>query len=336
MRFDFPLALLLLLLIPLLLARPRGGARSRLLRFSTRVALDEITPSARMTLRRPLLGFLKALSYTLFVIALARPQTGTTFAEVATSGRDIMLALDVSASMQAMDFFIEDERVDRLTALKKVVKEFIDGRPGDRMGLVVFGEEAFTQCPLTIDHDVLKEFVDALEVGMAGNGTAIGNALAVSLKRIRELDAESKVVVLVTDGKNNSGSVTPGEAAKAADELGITIHAIGIGSSDPAPFPVQGPFGITTLRSQPMEYDEETLLQIAQATGGQYFNARDLEKLREVYKQIDLLEEREEEAFQFIEYEEHFLGFLLAGLAFYFLWLLASSTLFLIIPEESA
>ncbi len=334
MRFDFPLAFCLLAFLPLILGWGRSKMGARKLHFESAVALDKLTPSTRMTLRGPLLGSLRALSFTLLVVALARPQTGTSFTEIANSGRDIILALDVSASMQAMDFFVDDTRVNRLTALKQVVKEFIDERPGDRIGLVVFGEEAFTQCPLTIDHDVLKQFVDALETGMAGNGTAIGNALAVSLKRIRNLDSDSKVIVLVTDGKNNSGSVTPGEAALAAKDLNIVVHTIGIGSSDAAPFPVKGPFGITTYQNQPMEYDSETLEQIAKTTGGQSFNARDLEGLKAVYKQIDQLEEREEEAFQFIEYEEHFAPFLIAGTLGYLLLLLLSSTFFLVIPEE--
>ncbi|MCB0344555.1 MAG: VWA domain-containing protein [Bdellovibrionales bacterium] len=335
MRFELPLALILLAFTPLILGWGRRKTFERKLHFSSWVPLTELIPSTRMTLRQPVLQTLRALSYILFVIALARPQTGTSFSEVATTGRDIILSLDVSASMQAMDFFINDDRVDRLTALKKVVKEFIDKRPGDRIGLVVFGEEAFTQCPLTVDHDVLKQFVDALETGMAGNGTAIGNALAVSLKRIRDLDSESKVIVLVTDGKNNSGSVTPGEAALAAKELKIVVHTIGIGSSEPAPFPVRGPFGITTYRNQPMEYDGETLENIAKVTGGHSFNAKDLEGLKSVYEQIDQLEEREEEAFQFIEYEEHFATFLILGIVALFGLIFLSSTVFLIIPEES-
>ncbi|MCB0359288.1 MAG: VWA domain-containing protein, partial [Bdellovibrionales bacterium] len=272
-ELGYPLALGLLVFLPLLIERGSGGTlfqrrEQPALAQTSVVSFSAIPPSTLQTLRAPALSFLRLAAFSLLVFALARPRTTHFFSEVETSGRDILLALDVSGSMQAMDFFIDNERVSRLAALEHVVDLFIDGRRGDRMGLVVFGAEAYTQCPLTLDHAVLKRFVDSLEIGMAGQGTAIGNALAVSLKQLRTIDSKSKVIILVTDGKNNSGVVTPTEAALLAKELGIKIHTIGIGSDDPAPMPVRGLLG-TRLIMQDMEWDEEQLKEIAAKSGGE-------------------------------------------------------------------
>ena len=334
MRFDSPLFLLFLLLIPILIKsrstintpKPQG------LSFSSRTDIRGLPKSLRNRLKQPILGFCFLAAYCLFVIALARPQTGSSYTETESSGRDIMLALDISGSMQALDFFIDSQRVDRLNALKYVVNKFVDGRAGDRMGLVVFADQAFTQCPLTLDHNVLKEYLKATQIGMAGQATAIGDALAIATKRIKDIEAESKVIVLVSDGKNNAGSVDPLEAAKIAATHKIKIHTIGIGSQGYAPFPVQTVFGSVRLVQRNLEFDEQTLKEIARLTGGQYFNAKDLSGLENIYKAIDSLEKREEQTFQYVEYEEHFLPVLLLGLVFLVLYEILAATIFQTIP----
>lgn len=329
MEFASPAAFLLLPLVALLI-EPRLGRNA--VRFAPTSRLGSLIPSTRITLYRPLMSTVRVIAALLLIVALARPRTGTAFVETDETGRDIILALDLSGSMQAMDFFLDERRVNRLTALQHVVKKFIDRRRGDRMGLIVFGEDAFTQVPLTLDHDVLQQFVDRLEVGIAGQGTAIGTGLAVALKQIKEIPAESKVIVLVTDGKNNSGSISPREAARIAEKLGVKIHAVGIGGAGPAPFPVQGFFGGTTLINRDMEYDEETLRDIAKISGGEYFNAKDLSGLEKVYEEINELEERHERTMQFIQYEEKFMPYLIGGALLLLLAQFFAATFFLKVP----
>ncbi|OVE79746.1 hypothetical protein BVY02_02370 [bacterium J17] len=335
LSFATPLALALLIAAPLFLEE---GVRKRFFRrlgfrrlaqygnaiaFSSGVEIEPSKQSWKIRTRGFVLSSLSLFSFCLLVVALARPQTSTSFAEITASGRDIMLVLDISGSMQAMDFSINNKRVDRLTALQAVTKEFIRKRKGDRMGLVVFGEQAFTQCPLTLDQRVLSQYVDALEIGMAGTGTAIGDAIAVALKRIKEIKSDSKVLILVTDGKDNTGTISPGEAAKIAKKLGVKIYTIGIGGNEPAPFPIRSMFGGVQLVYKEMEFDEKTLISIAEETGAKYFHAKNTDKLQDVYKEIDSLEERKETRYEYIDHEEQFLSFLLLGI----ILLLAHETL---------
>jgi len=200
------------------------------------------------------------------------------------------------------------------------------------MGLVVFGNNAFTQCPLTLDHNILENFVDYLEIGMAGSGTAIGSALAVALKRVKTIDSDSKVIVLVTDGKSNSGEVRPEEAAELAKNFGVKVYTVGIGGPGAAPFPTRSFFGGSGLRNQMMEFDEETLIQIAKVTGAQYFRADDLESLSQIYKEIDKIEERKEETEINVSYQDQFLPWLKAGLALLLGYVLLSNTIFRRVP----
>lgn len=330
MEFAHPYAFLLLALLPLL--RP-GKPRHSLL-FGSPTQISSLPPAARATLRTPLLTLLTIISALALIVALARPRMGSSFHETEVSGRDIILTLDLSGSMQAMDFFVEKERVNRLVALQSVVKKFIDERPGDRIGLVVFGQDAFTQTPLTLDHEVLKSFVDLLEIGLAGEDTAIGTALAIALKQVKDIASKSKVIVLVTDGKNNAGAITPREAARAASELGVKVHTIGIGGSGEAPFPVRNLFGGTSLSPRRVEYDERTLVEIAAMTGGQYFNAKDLSGLEDVYNEISKLEERVDKTHEYVHYEEQFFAFLLIGLVGVVLTAALRVTVFQVIPGD--
>ena len=337
MHFDSPFALLLLGLLPFLLDLPLGDrANSRTsepmgLGFATPVLFRKLPRSKRVVERRRVLMSLRAIAFVSLVVALARPQTSVSFNEVEESGRDIMLTLDISGSMKALDFYIDSKRVDRLTALKSVVSEFILKRKGDRLGLVIFGSDVFTQCPLTMDYRVLIEFVAGLEIGMVGEGTALGDGIGIAVKRLKEIPGNSKVIVLVTDGVKTAGTLEPREAADIAAREGIKIHTIGIGGNKPAPFPAQDIFGRATFDYRPVELDEQTLIEVAKVTGGQYFNAEKTEALQGVYAEISALEERTEKSTAFTEYEEHFLPFVLSGLVCVFLAELLCATRYLVV-----
>lgn len=330
MRFETPLAFLFLVFLPLVLEPGQRRAfllyfgldallLKRSLRFSSPLPITELEKEARnasFRVRRGelILSLFRAASFIALIIALARPQLGTSYREVESSGRDIILTLDLSGSMRALDFFIDKKRVDRLTALKAVVNDFIEKRKGDRMGLIVFAEQVFTQCPLTSDHAALKQFLFSLEIGMAGESTAIGDAIAVSLKRISTIKSDSKVIILVTDGASNAGNLQPLEAAQMAKKLGVKIYTIGIGGNELAPFPMKDMFGITRLVEQKLDFDEKTLQEIARVTDGRYFNAKDTSQLQEIYGEIDKLEERVEKRHEYMEYEERYLPWTIAAL----------------------
>jgi len=330
MQFANQLAFLL---IPILLLFLWALRRTRhTLLFKSRARLTRLPKPIRVVFRGPVLGVLYGVGFLALTIALARPQHGTKFTETEESGRDIVVAVDSSGSMKAMDFQLEGNRVNRLTALKSVVTEFVERRRGDRVGLVVFGDEAFVQCPLTNDTFVLKEFISALEIGMAGEQTAIGDALAISLKMLREIKSESKVIVLVTDGANTAGSITPLEAATLAADLGMRVHTIGIGGNSVAPFPVRTFYGQTRLINRQVRFDEETLRDIADKTGGKYYLAANTDQLQNVYKEIDRLEERIAKSYVYVEYEEQFELPLILGFSLLALALLLQTSVFATIP----
>jgi Ca-activated chloride channel family protein len=207
--------------------------------------------------------------------------------------------------MRAMDFEKNHQPVDRLTVVKDVVSEFIDSREFDRMGMVVFGNEAFTQCPLTLDHDILHSFLNKLQIGVAGDSTAIGSAIGISVKRLKDLESKSKVIILLTDGRNNSGNITPFQAAEIAKTYGIKIYTVGVGTTGQAPFPINTPFGRKMLM-QRVEIDEDSLKKIAEQTGGRYFRATDSDSLKQIYAQIDSLEKSEVRWIDHSEYRELF------------------------------
>jgi len=216
---------------------------------------------------------------------------------------DIMLCLDTSGSMQALDFKLDGKPVSRLTAVKKVVSEFIKKRKTDRIGLVVFGQDAFTQSPLTVDKGLLLGLVDRMEVGMAGDRTDIGSAIAIGGKRLKDLKAKSKILILLTDGVHNTGDLTPEQAAEAVRTLGIKIYTIGVGGNGPAPFRVKTPFG-TRIIQQMVELDEKTLKEIAKTGNGRYFRAADTKQLAEIYGMIDREEKTEVKVKEFFHFRE--------------------------------
>jgi len=251
----------------------------------------------------------RVLVIALIIIAIARPQSTLSWRNEESEGIDIVLALDVSSSMLARDF-----QPDRLEAAKDLAIQFIAGRHNDRIGLVVFSGESFTQCPLTTDQAVLINLFRDLRCGMIEDGTAIGMGLATAVNRLKDSDAKSKVIILLTDGVNNQGSIAPATAAELAQTFGIRVYTIGVGTEGMAPSPVVTPFGVQ-FRNMLVEIDEEILQLIADDTGGEYFRATNNDKLKQIYEQIDQLEKSKIEVKEFSQKDEEFLAFIIiAGL----------------------
>ena len=274
---------------------------------------------------------LRLFAISLFIMALARPQEGQKRTEILSMGVDIMLALDTSGSMKALDFIQNDKRDTRLTMVKDVVSKFIENRTNDRMGMVVFGSEAYTQCPLTLDQNILQSFLRKLDIGMAGDSTAIGSAIGIAVKRLKDLKSDSKLIILLTDGRNNAGNLAPLQAAQTAKAFGIKIHTIGVGTRGKAPFLVNSIFGQRYVY-QEVDIDEVTLKEISKITGGQYFRATDLESLKLIYKKIDQMEKSEVKIFDHSEYTELFHYFLIPAILILFLEVTLSNTLFRRLP----
>lgn len=295
------------------------------IRISSTAPVFKAPRSIRHYLRH-LVFLSEIIAIAFFVVVLARPQSSRNWENVTTEGIDIMIALDISSSMLAQDF-----QPNRLEAAKDVAMEFISGREYDRMGLVVFSGEAFTQCPLTTDRAVLLNLFKDIQSGMIEDGTAIGNGLATSVARLKDSDAISRVVILLTDGENNSGEVAPVTAAEIAKTFGIRVYTVGVGSEGTAPYPVQTPYGIQ-LRDMEVKIDEETLQEIAQITDGRYFRATSNTKLEEIYQEIDQLEKSKIEVREFSRKSEEFLPFALAGILFLVLSLILRNTIFRSIP----
>lgn len=267
----------------------------------------------------------------LLVLAAARPQFYNVSREIQSSGVDIMLCLDTSGSMQALDFTLGGEPVSRLTAVKKVVNEFIRKREMDRIGLVVFGTEAFTQSPLTLDKGLLMDLVKRMKIGIAGEKTAIGSAIAVGGKRLKDLKAKSKILILLTDGRQTAGGLTPREAAEAVYAMGIKIYTIGVGGTEPAPFPVQTPFGTKIIR-QRVDLDEGTLMKIAEISHGQYFRAAETDQLQDIYNIIDQQEKTDVKVKEFFHYKELYAWFLVPSILLLILEIAMCTTVLRTIP----
>jgi len=250
---------------------------------------------------RHILFALRTIAVALLIIVLARPQKTDNFQDVSTEGIDIVLTQDISGSMLARDF-----KPDRLDAAKNIATEFISGRPYDRIGLVVFSGESFTQCPLTTVHAVLINLLREIQSGMIEDGTAIGMGLATAVNRIKDSKAKSKVIILLTDGVNNKGEIAPATAAGIAKTFGIRVYTVGVGTQGMAPYPVQTPYGMQ-YQDMPVEIDEEILQEIAQTTGGKYFRATDNDSLEKIYKEIDKLEKSKIDVKQFSRKEEKYM-----------------------------
>lgn len=322
-EFANPEYLYLLIIIPLLgiwywYRHTRDNAD---IQVSNTESFESSPKSIRQYLYYSLYIF-RAIAIALLIIALARPQSSSSRKDVTIEGIDIVIALDVSGSMLAMDL-----KPDRLEAAKDVASEFIAGRPNDRFGLVIFSGETFTQCPLTTDHNVIRNLFKEVKSGMIEDGTAIGDGLATSVNRLKDSKAVSKVIILLTDGVNNMGSLDPLSSADIAKIYGIRIYTIGVGSEGLAPYPVQTPFG---MRTQDMEVkiDEELLQQVAEMTKGQYFRATSNRKLRDIYNEIDQLEKSKIDVTEFKKKKEEFFPYALIAFLLITLEVLLRHTVF--------
>lgn len=307
MQFLNPYILIGIVIVPLLLLYHLFVGRRATLTVS---ALG--SASAPRTLRywlRPMPLVLRLLAITALIIALARPVNVHTESETTTEGIDIVLAMDISGSMLARDFV-----PDRLTSAKKIASEFVGERSGDRLAVVAFAGEAFTQTPLTSDQATVQTMLSRLRSGVVDDGTAIGNGLATAINRLRESGAKSKVVVLLTDGVNNRGQISPATAAEIARDLGIKVYTIGVGSRGSAPYPAIDVFGNESMVMAEVEIDEALLRRIATLTGGEYFRAVDDNALAEIYERINTLEKSEVQVTNYTSYEELYMLWLVAAL----------------------
>ncbi len=327
-EFTYPAFFYGLILLPLMVAwyiwrGRRGTAPMKLSGFEN---LDERIGSSRIWLRHGL--FLIRLTVVgLIITVLARPQSSNKWEQVTTEGIDIVLCMDVSGSMRAMDF-----KPNRLEASKNVGIEFVNARQDDRFGLVVFAGESFTQCPMTTDRSVVVNFLKEIDFGVIEDGTAIGMGLATAVNRIKESKAVSKVIILLTDGVNNRGDIGPVTSAEIAASYGIRVYTVGVGSMGNAPIPVQDMFGRTVTRNMPVEIDEEVLQQIALTTDGAYFRATNNNKLREIYQEIDQLEKTKLDVKHFSKKKEEYFPFLLVAMILLLLEIFLRYTVFRIIP----
>ena len=322
-EFANPKLLWLLLLVPVLIIWYvlRHKKQEASVNFSDLKGMVQLPKTWKAYLRH-LLFALKMAALALLIVALARPQSSSTNSTSNIEGIDIVMAMDVSGSMLARDL-----KPDRLTAAKNVASDFVKGRPGDRMGLVIFSGETFTQVPLTTDHGVMLNMLAEMKNGLIDDGTAIGDGLATAISRLKDSEAISKVIILLTDGLNNAGSVDPYTAGEIAKLYGIRVYTIGVGSYGTAPYPVQTPFG-TQVQQMKVEIDEKLLSQIAGMTGGKYFRATSNQKLDEVYQEIDKLERSKIEVTEFRRLHEEFYPLVAWALALLLLEFLLRKTIF--------
>jgi len=325
--FAYPWVLYFILVIPLLIAWYlwQGRKKQAAITYSSLKMFEKIPATLKEYLRH--LPFaLRMLALIFLIIALARPQNFSAGQSVNAEGIDISMVLDISGSMLAEDF-----KPNRLDAAKNVIDNFVSARTTDRIGLVIFSREAFTQCPLTIDYSVLRNLLGDIRTGMIEDGTAIGNGIANGINRLKDSDAESRVIILLTDGVNNAGEVDPISAAEIASTFGIRIYTIGVGTRGEAPYPVQTPFG-TRYQMVPVEIDEVILKKIADITGGEYFRATNNRALEEIYNKIDKMEKTKIEITSYRNAKELFAGWLGIGFALLLLELLASKTILRKLP----
>jgi Ca-activated chloride channel homolog len=276
--------------------------------------------------------WLLLLALTFLFIALARPQLGSASETIESSGVDIVLALDVSGSMQAEDFTLGGERANRLDAVRDVTQRFIQGRPNDRIGIVAFAGRPYLVSPLTLDHAWLEKNLERLRIGLVEDGTAIGAALSSAANRLKDKPAKSKIIVLLTDGDETVKTVAPNTAAEAAKALGIKIYAIAAGTRGNAPYPVRDMFGNKAYRMMPVTVDEEALKKIAEIGGGQFFRATDSTSLNEIFSQIDRLEKTEVKLNRKVDWRDAYQAFLAAGIGLALLHLVLSHTLWRSVP----
>ena len=313
LNFAHPWLLLLLMAIPLVALFEGGKGAAPAVVFSSLSPLQALGKIRRSRMGGWLTSLL-LLALALLIVALARPQQGKTINQVQASGIDIMLALDVSGSMIAEDFTIGGERASRIEVVKQVTQKFIEARPNDRIGMVAFAGRPYLVSPLTLDHGWLLQNLERVRLGLVEDGTAIGSAIASCANRLKERkDSKSRIVVLLTDGDNNAGKVSPATAAEAAKSLGIKVYTIGAGTRGYAPVPVQDMFGRKIYQNVKVDVDEVTLQKIADVTNARFYRATDTKTLKQIFEQIDALEKSTVEMSQFTQYRDLFPWFLGAG-----------------------
>ncbi len=314
MILRYPWFLLLLLLMPLLVWLRFHSARRVFFPYSDSHILRRL-PQTWAVLAGRALPVFYTLGLVCLILALSRPQKALDERLVHTDVVDIVLLVDISTSMRAMDFTTSQKEMNRLDAAKQVIEEFVANRPQDRIGMVAFAALPYAVSPLTLDHGWLVQRMQDIHTGMIEDGTAIGSAIASAVNRLRESQAKSKLVILLTDGVNNRGKITPLNAAEAAKAFDIKVYTIGAGTDKGvAPYPHSGFFGRKQYINQPVEIDEKTLKEIASITGARYFRATDLARLKDIYQEIDEMERTEIDVEQFTRYEERFMPFVVAAM----------------------
>jgi Ca-activated chloride channel family protein len=324
MVFANPWVLLFLVIVPLMILAYVSKANQACLKLPL-VERKENYSSALDWIGFHLPFIIRILTITLIIITLARPQLGQSFTLSKHKGLDIFFAVDASESMSALDLRLDGREADRLEVLKHILHDFILKREKDRLGLIVFGEKAFTQCPLTLDHGAVLDFVDNLKIGMVGGATAIGTAITLGVKRMKDLEAKSKILILMTDGQNTAGDISPQVAAELAKELNVKIYTIGIGQEGEVPFRIDTPQGPLMVK-QEFSIDEDLLINIAEMTGGQYFRAKSSQELENIYSYIDKLEKTEIEVKEYSSYKDIFEKFLWVVLSLFVMELVLANT----------
>ncbi len=299
--------------------------------FSSEIFLTGLKPSLKLRMRKKL-GFLRLASISLVVMALARPQSLLEETKRQAEGIDIVLAIDCSTSMLAEDFKIRGRRVNRLDAVKDVVEEFIQGRLSDRIGIIAFAGRAYTICPLTLDYNWLLKNLERIKIGAVEDGTAIGSGISTALNRLKDTESKGKVIVLLTDGRNNSGKISPAIAAEAAKALSVKIYTIGAGTKGYAPYPGKDFFGNTVYTKVKIDIDEKTLIDIASKTTAKYYRATDSKSLREIYREIDKLEKVVVEEKGYFNHKELFPLFLSIAILLLAVEIILKNTVLRIIP----
>lgn len=330
--FGSPLYLVLLFFIPAAFFYRQSKRKNSALNLPASDFLSQLPHglSSRIAYSVP---FIKYAALSLAVIALARPQLVSRQNEIISEGVNIVMALDVSGSMSALDFKIDGKRVTRLDAVKSVVRDFVSKRTGDRIALVVFASQAFTQIPLTRDYSTISYITDRIEIGAAGLETAIGDAIGISLKRIEDVKSRSNIIILLSDGKSNAGEITPDEALRIASDKKIKIYTIGVGTDGIVPFLNKDKLsGRQFIDQARFETDEATLQKIASETGGRFFRAENLEALASVYDEIDRLEKTRVRIKDHSEYKELYPFFILSAMLLFLIYVTLSNTRFLMVP----
>ncbi len=326
MRFENPFFLLLAIIIPVMVYYLRFGANQGAINYSTTASFDGAKANWRVRWFK-VLPWLTIVAVALMVFALARPRIGLGKSLIRKEGIDIILALDVSTSMLAEDFKSGGKRVNRLEIVKQVTTDFINRRPNDRIGAVVFAGRPYILSPLTWDHDWLKSRINEIKIGDIEDGTAIGTALTNAVKRLQESRPKSKVVILLTDGDNNAGEIAPEVAAGAAKEFKVTVYTIGAGSKGLVPYPGVDAWGQKQYQMVEMNLDEELLQKIAATTGGRYFRATDTQSLKTIFQRIDRMEKTEVEMAKYSEYKDLYPYFLLLALTILILEVILANTI---------